>query len=149
MKRTVRVIKHHGFSMNQFRKKSFLLAVSAASDIQKGCTSNQNVQNIVGYLSHFTNFVAKLGKRDKYTSLRLYFLVDNNHKGEPDEYNRKILPSLLLFKKQHIFHLPSPLNARNDLTFVTPERNILLIDIPVTCFQLLQQFAFGHFAVTF
>ena len=51
--------------------------------------------------------------------------------------------------KQHIFHLPSPFNARNDLTFVTPERNILLIDIPVTCLQLLQQFAFGHFAVTF
>ena len=37
--------------------------VSAALDIQKGCTSNQNVQNIVGYLSHFTNFVAKLEKK--------------------------------------------------------------------------------------
>ena len=84
MKRTVRVLKHHGLRMNQSRKRCFLLAVSAALDIQKGCTSNQNVQNIVGYLSHFTNFVAKLEKRDKYTSLRLYFLVDNNHKEEPN-----------------------------------------------------------------
>ena len=65
------------------------------------------------------------------------------------EIHRKILPSLLLFKKQQIFHLPSPFNARNYLAFVTPERDILLIDIPVSGLQLLQQFAFGHFAVTF
>ena len=65
------------------------------------------------------------------------------------EIHRKILPSLLLFKKQQIVHLPSPFNARNYLAFVTPERDILLIDIPVSGLQLLQQFAFGHFAVTF
>ena len=46
--------------MNQFRKRCFLLAVSAALDIQKGCKSNQNVQNIVGYLSHFTKISCKI-----------------------------------------------------------------------------------------
>ena len=71
-------------------------------------------------------------------------------KGKPFEAQcRKILPFLLLFKKQYIFHLPSPFNARHYLAFVTPERNILLIDIPVSCLQFLQQFTFGHLAVTF
>ena len=59
MKRTVRVIKHHGFSMNQFRKRCFLLAVSAALDIQKGCTSN-------GLSFSFYEFCGKIRKKAKY-----------------------------------------------------------------------------------
>ena len=70
-------------------------------------------------------------------------------KGRTTAICRKILPSLLLLEEQHIFHLPSPFNTRHYLTFVTPERNILLIDIPVSGLQLLQQAALGHFAVTF
>ena len=58
-----------------------------------------------------------------------------------------ILPFLLFFKKQHIFHLPSPLNARHYLAFVTPERNVLLIDISVTCLQLLDKSTLGYFLV--
>lgn len=60
------------------------------------------------------------------------------------EIHRKILPSLLLFKKQQIFHLPSPFNARNYLAFVTPERDILLIDIPVSGLQFPDKSTLGN-----
>ena len=57
---------------------------------------------------------------------------------------RKILPFLLLFKKQQIFHLPSPLDARNYLAFIAAERNVLLIDISVTCLQFPDKSTLGN-----
>lgn len=57
--------------------------------------------------------------------------------------HRKILPSFLLFKKQQIFHLPSPLDARNYLAFIAAERNVLLVNVPVPGFKFLYQLAFG------
>ena len=47
-------------------------------------------------------------------------------------------------KKQHVFHLPSFLYARNYPAFVTPERNVLLVNVPVPGFQLLYEPAFGY-----
>jgi hypothetical protein len=54
----------------------------------------------------------------------------------------------LLFKKQHEFHLPSPFDAWNYLTSVATERNVLLIDVPVSCFQFLYELAFGQISIT-
>lgn len=64
------------------------------------------------------------------------------------EIHRKILPSFLLFKKQQIFHLPSPLDARNYLAFIAAEGNVLLVNIPVSGFQFLYQLAFGKVFAT-
>ena len=75
--------------------------------------------------------------------------VYNKYRERQSARCRKILHFLLFFKKQHIFHLPSSFNARHYFAFVAPEGDILFIDIPVSGLQLLQQFAFGHFAVTF
>jgi len=58
------------------------------------------------------------------------------------------LPSFLLFKKQQIFHLPSPLDARNYLAFIAAEGNVLLVNIPVSGFQFLYQLAFGKVFAT-
>lgn len=52
-------------------------------------------------------------------------------------------PLFLLFKKQQIFHLPSPLDARNYLAFIAAEGNVLLVNIPISGFQFLYQLAFG------
>lgn len=57
-------------------------------------------------------------------------------------------PSFLLFKKQQIFHLPSPLDARNYLAFIAAEGNVLLVNIPVSGFQFLYQLAFGKVFAT-
>ena len=54
----------------------------------------------------------------------------------------------LLFKKQQIFHLPSPLDARNYLAFIAAEGNVLLVNIPVSGFQFLYQLAFGKVFAT-
>lgn len=59
--------------------------------------------------------------------------------------HRKILPSFLFFKKQQIFHLPSSFDTWNYLAFVTSERNILLINIPVPGLQLLDKTTLGYF----
>lgn len=72
---------------------------------------------------------------------------DLKNKGEPDGRNRQVLPFLLLLKKQHVFHLSSAFDARYHLAPVTPEGNILPVDVPVSGFQLLQQPAFGHLPV--
>ena len=50
----------------------------------------------------------------------------------------------LFLKEQHVFHLPSFLNARNYPAFVAPEGNVFLIDVPVAGLQLLYEFAFGY-----
>lgn len=57
-------------------------------------------------------------------------------------------PLFLLFKKQQIFHLPSPLDARNYLAFIAAEGNVLLVNIPVSGFQFLYQLAFGKVFAT-
>lgn len=59
--------------------------------------------------------------------------------------HRKTLPSFLFFKKQQIFHLPSSFDTWNYLAFVTSERNILLINIPVPGLQLLDKTTLGYF----
>lgn len=56
---------------------------------------------------------------------------------------RKVLHFILLFKEQHIFYLPSPLNTRHNLAFIAAEGNVLLVNIPVPGFKLLYQLAFG------
>ena len=58
------------------RKRCFLRAVSVASDIQKGCKSNQNVQNIVGCLSHFTKISCKNKNIPALYTLVAHFVKD-------------------------------------------------------------------------
>ena len=59
------------------------------------------------------------------------------------EMFQRILPSLLLFKEQQIFHLSSPLNTRHNLAFIAAEGNVLLVNVPVSGFKFLYQLAFG------
>lgn len=49
----------------------------------------------------------------------------------------------LRYKQQSELLFPSALDARNDLAPVTPERNILVTDVPVAGFQSPYQTAFG------
>ena len=77
------------------------------------------------------------------TISRNYRVHDWNKMENQSAQCRKVLPSLLLFKKQQIFHLPSPLDARNYLAFIAAEGNVLLVNVPVPGFQFLYQLAFG------
>lgn len=78
-----------------------------------------------------------------------FLLFKVNKQGKTNRLNDGRFPLiLLLFKKQQIFHLPSPFNARNYLAFIAAERNVLLVNVPVPGFQFLYQLAFGKVFVT-
>lgn len=63
--------------------------------------------------------------------------------GEPIGSMSKGSPFSFTLQKQQIFHLPSPLDARNYLAFIAAEGNVLLVNVPVPGFQFLYQLAFG------
>ncbi len=50
-----------------------------------------------------------------------------------------------MYIQQFKLFLPSSLDARHHLSLIASERDILLVDIPVAGFQLLDQLAFGIF----
>ena len=94
------------------------------------------------FLSFFFRISAVIGLFSRFCEIFLFY------PGKLTEIHRKILPSFLLFKKQQIFHLPSPLDARNYLAFIAAEGNVLLVNIPVSGFQFLYQLAFGKVFAT-
>ena len=53
----------------------------------------------------------------------------------------------LRYVQEFKLFFPPPFDARYHLAPVTPEGNILPVDVPVSGFQLLQQPAFGHLPV--
>lgn len=63
--------------------------------------------------------------------------IEITKEGEPDGLAPNDSPSsFLLLKQQHVFHFSSPFNAWYYFPLVAPERDILVVNIPVPGFQL-------------
>lgn len=124
--------------------------------------SQENTTFILADVKVFDFLKEKAG--DRKTKTEAYWdLLDRSMAGFVSPFVRKVERKLLpnqchvtisdlaefwLFKKQQIFHLPSPLDARNYLAFIAAEGNVLLVNIPVSGFQFLYQLAFGKVFAT-
>lgn len=126
------------------RSGYFSLNLSANSVMRGRLDARRTLKSLVAdlRLSFFFRISAVIGLFSRFCEIFLFY------PGKLTEIHRKILPSFLLFKKQQIFHLPSPLDARNYLAFIAAEGNVLLVNIPVSGFQFLYQLAFGKVFAT-